>query len=393
MSKQVRMGIVGVGNMGGFHADYMNQVPNAVLAAICDTDAVVGQKRTDKHQVPYFKTHQEMLAAGVVDAILIATPHYDHVPIALDAFAANVHVLCEKPVSVGVASARMINEAYTSKYSHLKFGLMFQQRTSPAYQKLRQLISEGELGEISRITWIVTNWFRTWSYYASGGWRATWGGEGGGVLINQCPHNLDLMQWLMGGMMPTKVTAIANIGKTHPIEVEDEVSALLEYGNGAIGHFITTTGEAPGTNRLEICGEQGKIIAEHGKLHFSRTRKNVRTVRETDPASFASVEVWEIEVPPAKSVEAHKTITDKFVGVIVNDLPNDTLIAPGTEGVKGLELGNAMLLSGVTHESVSLPIDGAKYDQLLLDLAKQYAGRKVLKEKAAGADMAGSFQK
>ena len=173
---------------------------------------------------------------------------------------------------------------------------MFQQRTISLYRKLRELIADGELGQISRVTWVITDWFRTWAYYASGGWRATWAGEGGGVLLNQCPHNLDLIQWVTG-LTPSRVTAVASIGKTHPIEVEDEVSAIFEYPNGAIGHFVTTTGEAPGTNRLEICGDRGKIVAEHGKLVFTRTRKSVKQVRETSREAFARLESWDIEVP------------------------------------------------------------------------------------------------
>jgi predicted dehydrogenase len=279
-----------------------------------------------------------------------------------------------------------------AKKPHLKFGINFQMRTNPALKRLRELVTSGDLGEITRITWIVTNWFRTNSYYGSGGWRATWTGEGGGVLINQCPHNLDQLYWLTG-MMPRRVTAVAHIGKTHPIEVEDEVSAILEYDNGATGHFVTTTGEAPGTDRLEIAGDRGKVVAEGGRLLFRNTRKSVREFRETSPESFAIPETWDIEVPVGKSPHAElaRNMCENFVRAI---LIGEPLIAPGEEGTKGLEIGNAMLMSGITRTPVELPLDGDAFEAFLADLTKKYSGRKTLQSRDAtvvGSDMTSSF--
>jgi len=387
--EKIRFGVIGLGNMGSFHVGYLDTLEGASLAAVCDTDE---KKRGDykaKVSVPIFATHQDLLESKTCDAIIIATPHYDHPPIAIDAFKAGVHVLCEKPVAVSVKAARELNAIYEKNYRHLKFGLMFNQRTLPAYQKLRELISSGELGEIFRVTWLITDWFRTWTYYASGGWRATWAGEGGGVLINQCPHNLDLLQWIVG-MMPTRVTAVASIAKTHPIEVEDEVSAILEFPNGAIGHFVTTTGEFPGTNRLEIACDRGRIIAEHNKLIWKRARETVTSVNQTSTKSFANIETWEIEIPlPKEPKSQHIEITRQFVQSILTDSP---LGAEGVEGVRGLELGNAMLMAGLTRKPVELPMDGDAYDQFLLDLAKQYGGKKTLQVKdVASGNMAGTF--
>jgi predicted dehydrogenase len=235
------------------------------------------------------------------------------------------------------------------------------------------VIDDGELGEVSRITWIATAWFRTWTYYALGGWRGTWSGEGGGVLINQNPHNLDLLQWLPG-MMPSRVTAIAGLGKTHPIEVEDEVSAILEYPSGAVGHFVTGTGEVPGTDRLEIAGDRGKLVCEKGHIKLTQTRKSVRDIRERSKEAFAIPEAWEIDVPiPAAKPDAHKAVTQNFVNAILKDEP---LICPGEEGVRGLEIGNAMLMAGVTRKAVDLPMDAGAFDALLKDLEKQYGGKK-----------------
>ncbi len=398
----IHFGVIGAGNMGSFHVGYLDELADASLAAVCDADpkkleqaAQLAQENRAKRgqvkcDVPKFSSYQELLDSGTCDAIIIATPHYQHPEIAIAAFEKGLHVLCEKPLAVGVKEARRVIDVHR-KHPELKFALMFNQRTNSMYQKVRSLIAEGELGEVSRVSWIVTDWFRTWAYYASGGWRATWAGEGGGVLINQCPHNLDLIQWITG-MMPSRVTAVASIAKTHPIEVEDEVSAIFEYPNGAIGHFVTTTGEAPGTNRLEICGDRGRIIAEGGKLSFSRTRKSVREVREKSKDMFVSMETWPIDVPHATGApEGHRAVTENFVRGI---LSNETLIAPGEEGVKGLEIGNAMLMAGLTRRPVELPMDGDAYEQFLKDLTKQYGGKKTLQTQAAKADnMASSFQR
>ncbi len=396
MMDKVRLGVIGVGTMGSGHCGYLNSVAGAVLSAVCDINPETLAKISARHKVPGFKTHRELLASGTVDAVIIAVPHYDHMPIAADAFAKNVHVMCEKPVAVSVKAARQGNEAYAAvlkKNPHLKYGIMFQQRTNPMYRKLREVIVDGELGEISRITWIVTNWFRTFTYYASGGWRATWKGEGGGTIINQCPHNLDMIQWAVGGLMPSRVTAVGFVGKTHPIEVEDEISAILEYPNGVIGHFIASTGEAPGTNRLEICGDRGKIVAEDGKIRFWRTRKSVQEVNRTSPDMFAWVENWATEIPYSGPAESHQAVTERFVKTILTDGKNSDLIAEGTEGIHGLSIGNAILMAGLTRQPVNLPVNGDAYDAFILDMAKKYGGRKTLETKAVESNLSESFQK
>lgn len=383
----VRYGVIGVGNMGHIHATGLLEGGESVLGAVCELDKEKRDKWTAKG-VPVFDNYQALLTSGKVDAVIIAVPHYEHVPIALAAFEKNLHVMCEKPISVTVGAARTINEAY-KKYPHLKFGIMFQTRTSPMYAKCRELVQSGELGEITRVTWVVTEWFRTYTYYASGGWRATWAGEGGGVLINQCPHNLDQIGWITG-LAPQRVTAVASIGKTHPIEVEDEVSAIIEFTNGAIGHFVTTTGEAPGTNRLEIAGDRGRLVAEGGKLLFRRTRQSVQEINRTSKQSFATVEAWDIEVPLDRSrPEGHRTMLNNFTAAVLRDEP---LLAEGTEGIKGLELGNAMLMAGLTRTPVDFPVDAAAYETFLKDLTKKYGGRKQLQTaKADAVDMTASF--
>jgi len=286
------------------------------------------------------------------------------------AFEAGVHVLCEKPLAVSVKQAREVIAAHRN-HPELKFSLMLQQRTWPIYAEMKRRLAAGEIGAISRITWIITDWFRTDAYYASGGWRATWDGEGGGVLLNQAPHNLDLLWWLVG-MMPRRITAVARIGASHPnIEVEDEVSAVLEYEH-ALGQFITTTGEAPGTNRLEIAGDHGLLISEPGRVTFRRTEKSVRELRETGPANLRGSPTHDqvMEFPPEPK-DAHKLITQNFVNAILRDEP---LIAPGSEGTAALELGNAMLMSGLKRLPVDLPLDGDSYEHFLAGMAATYPG-------------------
>ena len=393
----VRFGVVGLGGMGSFHLNYLDKVDGARVGAVCDVDkdrvernAVKFESLHADSRVGRFNTYQELVDSGDCDAVLIATPHFQHPEIAVAAFEKGLHVLCEKPVAVSIKEARRLNDA-AARHPKLKFSLMYQMRTVPIYRKLRELIQDGELGEISRITWLITDWFRTWTYYASGGWRATWAGEGGGVLINQCPHNLDLFWWLTG-LFPCRITAVGFVGKTHPIEVEDEVSAILEYPNGAVGHFVTTTGEAPGTNRLEVVGDRGKIVAEGGKLTFTRTRKPVREIRETSKEMFANPETWTIDIPLAAAPpEPHKLITENFVRAVLKDEP---LISPGVEAARGLEIGNAMLMAGLTRRPVELPLDGEAYDQFLKDMQRQYGGKKTLQTKAVTpGDMAASFSK
>lgn len=385
---KVRFGVIGAGGMGAHHASYIDSIEGATLAAICDADRARVDRAAKSADVSKFTDHNELLNSGKVDAVLIATPHYFHCEIARAAFAKGIHVLTEKPLAVSINDARKTIAAHEKVRDRVKFGIMLQMRTNPLYKKVRDLIQGGELGEITRITWIVTNWFRTNAYYASGGWRATWSGEGGGVLINQCPHNLDLVQWVPD-MMPTRVTAVGFVGKRHPIEVEDEVSAIMEYPNGAIGHFIATTGEAPGTDRLEICGDRGKIVVERGQITFGRTRRSVKEISETTTEAFVTVETWDINIPCASGwAEGHRTVTQAFVNAI---LRNDPMIAEGADAAKSLELGNAMAMSGLTRTPVELPLDGEKYDQFLKDMAAKYGGKKALKTQENVVDMSKSW--
>ncbi|MCL6457936.1 MAG: Gfo/Idh/MocA family oxidoreductase [Gorillibacterium sp.] len=359
----VRFGIIGIGNMGSSHATYLDhkEIKNAVLTAVCDIkpERLEWAKNTLSADVARFTTAEELFTSGLVDAVLIATPHYSHPELAIAAFAADLHVLVEKPAGVYTKQVRLMNEAAAK--SDRKFGMMYNQRTNPLYRKLKDLIDGGELGEIRRLNWIITDWYRSQSYYDSGGWRATWVGEGGGVLINQDPHQLDLWQWTTG-LMPKRVRAFCGFGKYRNIEVEDEVTAYMEYENGATGLFVTTTGEAPGTNRFEIAGDRGKIVIEDDVLTFWRLRVSETEFNRTFKGGFGAPECWKCEIPVDGTGAQHKGITQNFVEAILN---GTELIGSGEEGIRGLTISNAIHLSAWTDAWVDLPFDEDRYYELL----------------------------
>ncbi len=386
---KVRIGIVGIGNMGYSHAQNIlaGKITRLELTAVADTNPA---KLARVPQVKGFKTADEMMASGLIDAILIATPHYDHTTIGIAALKAGLHVMVEKPISVHRADCERLIAAYKGREKKQVFAAMFNQRTDRYYQKIRELIQSGELGEIRRVNWIITNWFRTHAYYASGGWRATWAGEGGGVLLNQCPHNLDLFQWMFG--MPVTLSAKCAFGKYHDIEVEDDVTALMEFKNGATGVFITSTGEAPGTNRLEITAERGKLVYEDDKLTYTRNEQPMGEFSRTTTESFSRPATWDVSIPAAGHGGQHNEVLQNFTNAI---LDGAKLIAPAPEGIHSVELANAMLLSAWVDKPVSLPIDGKKYERILktkiAEAAKKGKKKKVVE--AAPVDFGKSFGK
>jgi len=356
----VRMGIIGLGNIGKYHADYLlnHKVNRCALTAVADAFAPL-----DRYQpLRTFDDGEELIRSGEVDAVIIATPHYQHTTLGIAALEQCVHVMVEKPISVHKADALRLIAAHQG-HPGLVFGAMFQLRTEPRYVKIKRLITEGELGEIVRVNWLMTDWYRTEAYYASGGWRATWKGEGGGVLLNQCPHNLDILQWLCG--VPARVRGFCQLGRFHDIEVEDNVTAYLEYASGATGVFITSTGEAPGTNRLELAGTRGKLVLENNRLVFTRNETCMREFSRTARTGFARPEVWNVEIPFENAPAQHATLTQNFVDAILDGTP---LIAPAEEGLASVELANAILYSSLTGQTVELPLDAAAYERKLSQL-------------------------
>ena len=370
----VRIGIVGYGGIAGLHQGYLTagKVTGAELTAVADIDPARLEvaRKTLGDKVRRFDSADALIASGTVDGVLICTPHYDHPTIAVKAFQAGLHVLTEKPAGVYTRQVREMNEA--AEKSGKVFSIMFNQRTVPVYQKIRDLVQSGELGEMMRFQWTITNWFRTQNYYDSGGWRATWSGEGGGALINQCPHNLDMWQWICG--LPKRVRAFCAFGKHHRIEVEDEVSLFVEYENGAVGTFVTSTAEAPGTNRMEIVGDRGTLIFEDS-IRFRRNRRSSREVC-FDPKSprFGTPECWDITVPlPTGKPSGHFAITQNWVDVISK---GGALIAPGLEGIRSLQISNAAYLSAWEDCWVDLPVDEGRFLTRLQERIKASTFRK-----------------
>lgn len=383
---QVRFGVVGIGNMGSGHVKNLwdKKVPGAVLTAVCDINPAKLEyaKSICGDGIDYFDDYKKMLASGKIDAVIIATPHYLHPVIGIDAFNAGINVLSEKPI--GVYTKKVVEFMDVAEKSGLVFGIMYNQRTDKYYQKMREMVRGGELGELKRCIWIITNWYRTQAYYNSGGWRATWSGEGGGVLLNQCPHNLDLWQWIFG--MPNKIRAFCSFGKYHDIEVEDDVTAYAEYENGATGVFITTTGEYPGTNRLEITGSKGKLVYESGKLMFTKLSMDEREYTYHSNEGFGSIACETVEVPVTGHGEQHVGILKNYTNHILNGEP---LLAPGKEGILGLSLSNAMMLSTWKNKTVELPNDGEEFLECLEERIKNSRGKENVAE--AVADLSGTY--
>jgi predicted dehydrogenase len=350
---KVRVGIIGIGNMGTSHLKIIQneQINGIELTAV--TDQSEERKKWAKENltnVKVFDNPDDLLTSDSVDGVIIATPHFDHAEMAIKAFENGLHVLCEKPAGVYTKQVREMNDAAAK--TDKVFSIMYNQRTNPVYQKVRDLVMSGELGEIKRTIWVI-DWYRSQSYHDSGNWRGTWAGEGGGVLLNQDPHQLDLWQWTIN-MMPKRVRAFCSFGKYYNIEVEDDVTAYVEYENGATGLFISSTGIAPETNRYEIYGDKGKLVVEDNKITFWRNRIPERQFNEEWKGGFGMPENWKCEIPVHGSESGHKGIITNWIEAILYDKP---LIAPGEEGIKGLTLSNAMHLSSWTDSWVDLPLD------------------------------------
>ena len=379
----VKVGIVGVGNIGELHSRNVYESPLCKLTAVCDINPKAFNRVYEpaKAETKCFTDLDKFLTEGDVELVIIAVPHYDHPSIAIKAMNAGKHIIVEKPIAVHkTAAEELIREG--EKHPELVQAAMFCQRELNAHKVIKRLIDQGELGRIARINWIITNWFRSQRYYDSGDWRASWRGEGGGVLLNQCPHQLDLMQWFFG--MPNKVRAAVKFGKYHDIEVEDEVNAYLEYPNGTVGNFIASTGEMPGTNRLEITAEKGRLVYENGVLEFLRNEQETSVYCKTTESSFGILQPWKCTIPYEKdTVSCHRLILENVARAIRN---GEKLVAPMAEGIRGLELGNAMLLSGWKDSDITLPIDGVDFEDRLNKLIATSRYQKKTLEKAESAD-------
>ena len=358
--KTVKYGIIGVGNMGSGHLKLFMDggVEGAVVTAIADLNELKRNKVKETYpdsNFSYYESGEELIEKADVDAVVVAVPHYDHPKLVIQALKKGISAICEKPAGVYTKQVKEMNAV--ADESNALFTVMFNQRTNCLYRKMREIIVTGGIGEVKRVNWIITDWYRTQSYYNSGGWRATWDGEGGGVLFNQCPHQLDLIQWVVG-MSPNKVQAHCHFGKWHDIEVEDDVTAYMEYANGATGVFITSTGDAPGTNRFEVLGTLGKLVCENNQLTYIKNKTDEREFCKTEQNGFAQPATEVIPVETDGQNPQHVGILRNFTNAL---LGKEELFVKGQEGLLGVELMDAMLLSEWLGKAVELPIDDELY--------------------------------
>lgn len=373
--RKLRLGVLGIGNMGTAHITNIQNgdCPEIAVTAVADrSPARLEWAAKRAPEAAQFSGIEPLLESGLIDALLICVPHYDHPRCAMAAMKRGFHVMVEKPAGVYTKAVREMNQ--TARDARVVFGMMFNQRTDPVYRKMRELVQGGKLGRIRRTNWIITDWYRPQAYFDSGAWRATWAGEGGGVLLNQCPHNLDLWQWICG--MPVRVSAHMQMGKWHDIEVEDDVTCYAEYENGATGVFITSTGDAPGTNRFEITLDGGKLVAENGKLMLWQLAVHEPLFSRENKAPFGVPEHIFSEVKTDGEsaqhagatqharVTQHAGVLNAFAKAILHGKP---LVARGEEGINGLLLSNAMHLSAWTGKTVSIPFDEDEFYRLLME--------------------------
>ena len=358
MGKQIRLGVIGAGNMGAAHVKCIQEgnCPEIMISAVAD---IKPERMENLQVINKFDNATAMLESGLIDAALIATPHYDHPSLAIECFNNDIHVMMEKPAGVYTKQVREMNDTASKK--DLIFGIMYQNRTDHIYRKMKEIVDSGKMGQIRRVSWLITNWYRPQVYYDSGAWRASWRGEGGGVLLNQCPHNLDLLQWICG--MPVMVDTKMSFGKWHDIEVEDDVTAYMEFKNGATGVFITSTGDTPGSNRFEITFDGGKLVAEGGKLKMWELEQLEQEFSAVNTELFGSPGVTETVVETDGKSELYIGVLNAFAGAILRGEP---LVAEGREGINGLMISNSMHLSAWTGNPVTLPIDdNAFYYELM----------------------------
>ena len=362
---KIKLGIIGFGNMGTGHTSNImgGNCPEVDLVAICDKNperCEFGKNKYPDANITYFTDAIEMLDSGLINACLVAVPHYDHAKYSMECMKRGIHVMCEKPAGVYTRQVReMIAES--EKHPEVVFGMMFNQRTNPVYRKMYELVHSGKYGEIRRTNWLITNWYRSQAYYNSSDWRATWAGEGGGVLLNQCPHQLDLWQWICG--MPVKVQSKIKYGKWHDIEVDDDVTTFVEYENGATGVFITTTGDGKGTNRFEVQMDGAKLVVEDDKLTVTEFEMKESEFTKTNTEVFGMVKTHNLEVEIEDKNPQHIGVVNAWAGKILHGTP---LIAEGAEGLKGVILSNAMHLSDFLGREVEIPFDEDLYYEELM---------------------------
>lgn len=380
--EKIRLGIIGIGNMGAIHCRHIldGKCPEIELVAVADVKESRRQwaKENLPESVAVFATAEEMLDSGLINGCIVAVPHYDHPKYAMECMKRDIHVMVEKPAGVYTKQVREMNEE--AKKHNAAFGMMFNQRATDVYIKVHELVHSGKYGQIRRTNWIITNWYRPQAYYDSGDWRATWSGEGGGVLLNQCPHQLDLWQWICG--MPVKVMAKIKYGQWHDIEVDDDVTAFVEYENGATGVFVTTTGDGNGSNRLEIQMDKCQIIVDGNDIKMVEYDISEPEHSKTNTDPFGPVPKHEVKVTHEGRAPHHPAVLNAWADHILH---GGKMIAEGYEGINGLTLSNAMHLSSWLNKEITLPLDEDLYYEELMKRVATSRRKTNVKEVVANA--------
>jgi len=362
VQRTLGIGVIGLGNAGGRHARALarGEVPGARLEFVCDPKP----ERRVGYGVPVAADPAEMLGRPNVDAVIVATPHPAHLTAARLALRAGRHVLVEKPLGVLAADC----DALLAEHARLGpgaplFGVVHDYRAEPRFRWLGALLRRGELGRIERVVWQATDFFRTEAYYAESDWRGTFAGEGGGILVNQAPHLLDLLVHWFG--MPRRVLGICRFGRYHSIEVEDDVTAHLEFGAGFSALVVLGTGEAPGTSRLEISGDRGRVVLEGRELAFHKNREPASLYRRREATGRPAVDVERMVFPPSEPTGV--ALVRNFVAAVRGEA---RLLSPAEQARSAVELANAITWSSLLERPLELPIDVEGFRRVHADLVR-----------------------
>ena len=378
----VRLGIIGVGNIGLQHAN--NILSGVIQGGIITAVSARGScSLAEQFNIPQYSNYKELIDKQVCDAVIVATPTCSHLEIGCYALSRGLHVLMEKPIGLSVAEGEAMLALVQPKQV---FGLMLNQRADPVFVAMKKKMDENLLGALQRINWTMTNWFRPEIYFQTSNWRATWAGEGGGLLVNQCIHNFDILQWICG--MPRSIQGFCGFGKYHNIEVEDEATAFFEYENGATGSFMGSTGEAPGVNRFDIIGDRGMLSYDGEKLLHFENRPSTSQFSQTTSEMFGQPDVYITDLSVSSSVNQHAIIVQNFINAISL---NEGLIAPAEEGLKALAIANAILLSAWDGEQIQMPLDSARFHKALNE-HRDKSRLRTASEADINIDMGASFR-
>ena len=360
-AKAIRFGIIGIGAMGRQHAEVIAKIRGLRLVAVADARPDTANRAAETYHCQSFTTADELIRSGAVDAVVIATPHWQHGESTIAALRAGLHVVCEKPLTVTVAQAdEVLQEAAKTQQT---FAAVHQTRFEPAFQYAKRLLASGELGPILRCSMVESTW-RTQAYYQSSPWRGTWKGEGGGVLLNQAPHLLDRYAWLCG--MPVSVSAFCDT-TLHQIEVEDTVSAILRHANGAHGFIHIDTIENPPTSRTTIACDRGRLIIEGGNVHITKLRDSIRERTASDPRVWGELEGETRTVALSQISSPQELLHPFYENFLAVAAGGASLVCPGSEARDAVELANAMVLSSTRNKVVPLPLSRAEYSQLIAE--------------------------